>query len=190
MVLQTLLLSGFIHVFCKCAALASYKKNMFDAQSLASRCKGEGPLGWKCLCNVAFSRRFLRPDRRRWPSLLGSPGAHSIVRGQEHLELVHRSFFFFPVLKATDHRGISITQIVADRAVLEPLQQALLQREEAYFFPQFNPRAGELASLTHLLSWHVSTGCAARNAQNSLKWGLAPHATCNGRNAQGLSYHC
>ena len=84
---------------------------------------------------------------------------------------------FFPVLKSAGHRGISLTQIVADRAVMVPLQRTLHQREEAFFMPAHNSNAGEAAGLERLLSWHIATGCAAHDAQNALKWALAPYAT-------------
>ena len=95
--------------------------------------------------------------------------------GKSMWHLFSAAASFYPLLRVVGHKGISITHVAADRAVMASLQRLLRQRSEAYFTEGLGPAAQD--HLSWLRTWHLHTGCAAHDIQNALKWGLASHGS-------------
>jgi hypothetical protein len=74
------------------------------------------------------------------------------------------------------HTGICITHYAFDRAVFSALSSKLSQRHEL----SQERRGASVSSSSGIpaswLDWTVATGCALHDAQNGLKWALAPFA--------------
>ena len=80
---------------------------------------------------------------------------------------------FFPMLRALGHKGVSVSHYCFDRMMQSSLNRKMQQRQGLYYevVGGESPRTGP-AALHELLDWHLSTGCAAHDSHNSLKWGL------------------
>lgn len=83
---------------------------------------------------------------------------------------------FFPLLREVGHPGIVLYHVVADRAVQKPLERMFSQRAQAYYTPGLGPDLGPESSLLEASDLFLSTGCAAHDGHNSLKWALGAAA--------------
>lgn len=80
---------------------------------------------------------------------------------------------FFPLLRRTGHRGISVQHHAADRAAFDAIDRCFRQRHQAYYTPRLGPDLGEEAPLLELTDWILSTACCCHDLQNALKWSLS-----------------
>jgi hypothetical protein len=71
---------------------------------------------------------------------------------------------------------VAIQHFVGDRGVFSALNRLLLQRVQAYYDPRFGPDLGPSRALLGLTDWSLGTACSLHDAQNALKWSLAPHS--------------
>jgi len=82
---------------------------------------------------------------------------------------------FAPTLRQVGHRGLCIQHYEFDRALNAPLQRRFAQRHAALARAGPSAPAAGADALLPLLEWVASSGCAAHDVHNSLKWGLATH---------------
>ena len=87
---------------------------------------------------------------------------------------------FWPMLRHHGHRGITVFHFVSDRAVFSSLDRMLRQRRKAYYTEGLGPELDDESCMLELTDLYVSTGCAAHDVQNSLKWSLGPLAGADG----------
>jgi hypothetical protein len=80
-----------------------------------------------------------------------------------------------PALRQLGRQGLCIQHYVFDRALNKPLQRRFLQRHAALARQGPSGSASTQDPLLPLLEWTASSGCAAHDIHNGLKWGLARH---------------
>jgi hypothetical protein len=80
---------------------------------------------------------------------------------------------FFPSLRMLGHTGIIVAHGCFDRALQASLARKMQQRQNLYYLAVGGPapRTGDIA-LQELCDWHLSTGCAAHDSHNALKYGM------------------
>jgi hypothetical protein len=77
---------------------------------------------------------------------------------------------FFPCVAALGHKGISLTHVCFDRAVLLPMARCLHERSRAFF--EASTELGDDRLLIELSTWFVATGCGQHDGSNALKWAV------------------
>jgi hypothetical protein len=98
-----------------------------------------------------------------------------LTAGKTSWHLFSAAKEFSPLLQERGHAGISISHYAFDRAIFSALHRKLAQRHELYH--RRRETTGEAQDLVpkRLLDWSAGTGCAMHDAQNGLKWALAPY---------------
>ena len=133
----------------------------------------------KILVEFLQQRCFLKTrtsaGEERVALLMGEPLA--MTAGKKTWHMFTAGSTFFPTLRRAGHTGISLFHLVADRAVQSSLSKVFQQRCLAYYNPELGPDLGVAGPLLQLTDWYCTTGCAAHDVQNSLKWVLEPLAT-------------
>ena len=122
------------------------------------------------LCERSF---FLSRDR------YGKETATVLLRPPRSLMLGKRSWHMFtsmeehaPMLKVWGHQGIAVSAYGFDRGAMDGLHPLVFGRHQEADLRLDAARTGGEPSAV-LTDWVVVTGCAAHDAQNSLKWALS-----------------
>eukprot|EP00969_Alexandrium_andersonii_P136557 6041182-Alexandrium_andersonii.AAC.1 len=79
---------------------------------------------------------------------------------------------FFPLLRALGHQGLALSHYAFDRAAFSALERMARQRHALQYGAGSVARSPEDEVLA-LTDWVLSTGCAAHDSQNALRWSLA-----------------
>lgn len=95
-----------------------------------------------------------------------------LTAGKKTSNLFTAAASFWPLLRRCGHQGLCIYHLEADRACLSSLDRLLRQRHSGYYTAGLGPELGNNAVLLELTDWFVSTGCAAHDCHNSIKWSL------------------
>jgi len=70
--------------------------------------------------------------------------------------------------------GIVVMHSCFDRLLQQPLARFLDQNSQLFYHELAKRDATGMSELRRLTQWDISTGCAAHDCQNALKWSLAP----------------
>jgi len=143
----------------------------------SSRTGAVGPRKGRQMVEYLMQRAILkRGAEGHWDmaALLHDPVP--LTKGKRARNLFSAACSFSPLLRQLGHRGVAIQHFVGDRGVFSALNRLLLQRVQAYYDPRFGPDLGPSRALLGLTDWSLGTACSLHDAQNALKWSLAPHS--------------
>lgn len=99
----------------------------------------------------------------------------SLTAGKTAWHLFTAAKQFSPLLQERGHEGISIAHYAFDRAIFSALCRRMAQRHELFHKEEEAKGAPQTLVPKRLLDWRLGTGCAMHDAQNGLKWALAPY---------------
>lgn len=104
--------------------------------------------------------------------LLADPVPLSYGKGSWYLYTAAEQFA--PLVQELGHEGICVTHYAFDRAIFGALTSKLFRRHEQQHERQKATGRTHTGIPMRWLDWAVATGCAMHDAQNGLKWALAP----------------
>ena len=96
-----------------------------------------------------------------------------LSEGKKVVNIFRAATAFFPHIRQLCHTDIVISHGCFGRGIQSAMGRLLAQRQASFYKLKYGEKRGQgPALLEELCDWYLTTGCAAHDSQNALKWGM------------------